>query len=269
MYNIALNNLNLTYSDRVIFRNFNADIERGEFIGIFGPNGAGKSSLLRAILGLLPPAGGTISVLGKPARRGNAAIGYIPQIREMIAGNHLSGRTRITASRNGFKWGIPLLNKQQKLEIEWALTLVEAQDCADRPFSQLSGGERQRLLLAQALLDHPQILLLDEPLTNLDPHHQETLIELVQRIRSQLNVTVLFTAHDVNPLLNVMNRVIYLAHGNAAIGPVEEVITSKKLSWLYGTPIEVVQYQQQLFVINAKSGINEYATHHHDTPRDI
>lgn len=269
MYNITLNNLTLAYRDRIIFSDFNAAIERGEFIGIFGPNGAGKSSLLRAILGLLPPTNGTITVLGKPAKRGNPAIGYIPQTREMITGNHLSGRARITASRNGFKLGLPLLNKQQKLEIEWALTLVEAHDYADRPFSQLSGGERQRLLLAQALLDHPQILLLDEPLTNLDPHHQETLIELIQRIRCQLNVTVLFTAHDVNPLLNVMNRVIYFAHGNAAIGPVEEIITSKKLSWLYGTPIEVVQYQQQLFVINTKSGINEHATHHHDIHSDI
>lgn len=264
MHNIELNNLSLTYSDRVIIKDFNANIDSGEFIGIFGPNGAGKTTLLRSILGLLQPTTGSIKVFGKPARRGHTAIGYIPQMREMLTGTQLSGRARISSSRNGFKWGLPILTKQERLELEWALTLVEAQDYAHRPFAQLSGGERQRLLLAQALLDHPQILLLDEPLTNLDPHYQDTWIDLVQRIRTQLNVTVLFTAHDINPLLNVMNRVIYLAHGNAAIGPVEEVITSKKLSWLYGTPIEVVQYQGQLFVINAKSGINQHGAHHHN-----
>lgn len=261
---LVIDNLTLAYGSRTVIHNFAATIEQGEFIGIFGPNGAGKSTLLRAILGLITPAAGTIQVLGKPARRGHVAIGYVPQAHSLptTAIGQLSGTAHVLAASNSTRWGLPIIRKQQLQEVAWALSMVGAQDYATRPFAELSGGERQRLYLAQALLNHPQILLLDEPLANLDPHHQETFIDLVHHICSELKVTVLFTAHDLNPLLQVMNRIIYLARGNAAVGTVAEVVTNEKLSWLYGTAIEVIKHQQRLFVINQERGISADAEHH-------
>lgn len=254
MIPIKIVNLNLAFATRPILTNFSAIIEPGEFIGIFGPNGSGKTTLLRAILGLMPISVGSIQVLNKSARRGHPEIGYVPQTRTINHTSQLSGRARVTAAINGFKWGLPIINKKQRDEIERVLTIVGARDYADEPFAQLSGGERQRLLLAQALINHPKILLLDEPLINLDPRHQDALVALVQHIRLEQNVTVLFTAHDFNPLIEVMSRVIYLARGNAAIGTVKEIVTNEKLSWLYGMPIEVIRYQKRLFVISQEKG---------------
>lgn len=263
---IAINNLQLAYNSRIILQHFNASIKKGEFIGIFGPNGAGKSTLLRAILGLVDIKEGSIEIHGKPAQRGNPEIGYMPQISQTIYTGRLNGRARIAASVNGFKWGMPFIHKKQQQEIDRVLALVNAREYAERPYTELSGGERQRLLLAQALLNKPQILLLDEPLTNLDPRHQEILIQLVQQIRLELQVTVLFTGHDLNPLLGTMDRIIYLVGGHAAMGTVDEIVTSAKLSWLYGTPIEVIRHQQRLFVISDKRG--EITTHAHLHPDD-
>lgn len=263
MIAIDIKHLTLSYECRSIFQHFNAEIADGEFIGIFGPNGAGKSSLLRAILGLLTPSAGTINVLGQPAERGNSAIGYVAQSHTMQAAAQLSGRARVAAAYQGYRWGLPFISKTERQELTELLQLVDAQHFADRPFNTLSGGEKQRLFLAQALLNRPKILLLDEPLSNLDPGSQELLIALVQKIRTELNVTVLFTAHDLNPLLHVMDRIIYLAQGNAAIGSVTEIVTSEKLSWLYGIPIEVVRHNDRLFVVSHEHG-TEYAALHHN-----
>ncbi len=257
---IAIKNLSLAFGDRQIISHFNANIECGEFIGIFGPNGSGKSTLLKTILGLITPSQGEIYIFDKLQQQGHIEIGYMPQLRPTTSTGQLSGRARLMACLAGFRWGLPLLNKQQQAEIDWAIHLVKAESYADRPFSQLSGGEQQRLLLAQAILNKPKILLLDEPLNNLDPKHQESLIELVNTIRQQLNAVVLLAAHDLNPLLQVMDRIIYLAQGKAAIGAVAEIVTNEKLSWLYGTPIEVIHHKQQLFVINRD--IIEHDDHH-------
>ena len=248
---IEFQNVTLAYANRIIFHNFNAEIKAGEFIGIFGPNGSGKSSLLKSILGLFPTTRGNILVLGKKVERGHIRIGYLPQIRQTVLNNQLSGRMYLLASLNGFQWGLSFLKKNQRNEIvDWAIEIVEANSFIHRPFIQLSGGERQRLLLAQALLDRPKIILLDEPLAHLDPHYQESLIALVQRIRSQLNATILFTSHDVNPLLSNINRALYLSHGKIALGSVDEIISSKKLSELYDTKMEVIRYKDRLLIIN-------------------
>lgn len=261
---ISIENLGLFFGARPIIQNFSASINAGEFIGIFGPNGAGKSSLLRMILGLISPNTGTLRVFDQTPQRGNIEIGYMPQSLKTIHTSRLSGRSRVRAFYNGFKWGLPFVNKKQAQEIDHVIEVVGAQDFANRPFSELSGGEQQRFLLAQALLSRPKILLLDEPLTNLDPNYQEKLVQAVQNIQKQLHVTILFTAHDLNPLLGAMDRIIYLARGNAAIGTVSEIVTNEKLSWLYGTPMEVLHYQQRLFVINKEhGGISSDEPYHH------
>jgi len=258
---IVAQGLSLAYGAHGILHDFTASIHYGEFIGVFGPNGAGKSTLLKGILGLVKPCGGELKVLGKSIERGNTAIGYLPQMRSQLPHTQFSGRAIITAAIAGYRWGLPCISKQQYQEVEKVIALVEATHYADKPYQQLSGGERQRLILAQTLLNNPKVLLLDEPLANLDPRYQESLIELIQRLQRQLNITVLFTAHDVNPLLGVMDRVLYLARGNAAIGTVKQVITSEQLSALYQAPIEVVTHQQRLFVISKERGIIDYGDH--------
>lgn len=258
---IELNNLTITYAKRIIIKQFNAIINQGEFIGIFGPNGSGKSTLLRTILGLIKPAQGEVRIFNHLQNHGHKNIGYMPQIRTPVNAGRLSGRARLIACYQGTRWGLPLVSKKQLQEIDSIIHRVHAEAFADRPFAELSGGERQRLLLAQALLGNPKILLLDEPLNNLDPQHQESLVELINRIRVENQVTVLFASHDLNPLLHVMDRIIYLAHGNAAMGKVAEIITTQKLSWLYGTPMEVIQHNHRLFVINQDSGVTEHDSH--------
>lgn len=260
---IVCEQLSLTYDDRRIINNFSAEIATGEFIGIFGPNGSGKTTLFRAILGLLKPSAGKIAVLNIPAQRGNSAIGYMPQMRSIASANNFSGRAVVSAAVHGYRWGLPLLTKPQQDEVSRVLTLVAADDFVDRPYAELSGGEKQRLLLAQVLLGNPQIVLLDEPLTNLDPRSQENLITLIQQIQQQLRVTVLFTAHDVNPLLGVMDRVLYLANGNGKLGTVDEVMTSEQLTALYGIPMEVIELKQRLFVFSREKGVTDHVTHCH------
>ncbi len=259
---ISLEQLTLGFNNKHILNDFNATINNGEFIGIFGPNGAGKSTLLRAILGLIKPLHGKIIVLDKPAHKGNPAVGYVCQFRQFSSANQLSVRTYLHTVLNGFHWGWPRHNQEQQVKIEEIIHLTNLQPFIDRPFFQLSGGERQRVAIAEALLDQPKILLLDEPLSGLDPGQQEKVINLIVSIQQQLNITVLITAHDLNPLLGVMNRVLYLSHGKAALGSVKDIVNSERLSWLYDAPIEIIQHQQHLFVIHQKSGTNIHADDH-------
>lgn len=260
---INFKDLTLSISRKIIIQNFNANITLGEFVGVFGSNGSGKTSLLRSILGLFKPTSGDIWIEGKSVRRGNSIIGYMPQLREHHLPGQLSGWEYVACSLNGFHWGLPYLNKQQKQYIHQMIELVGAQEYCHRAYRCLSGGEKQRLALAQALLNQPKILLLDEPLSGLDPGQQEKIIRLIGDIQQKLKITVLLTAHDFNPLLNIMNKLIYLASGKAAIGTVDEIVTSEKLSWLYNSPIEVLRHQNRLFVIHQTSGnyLND-DTHH-------
>lgn len=259
---ISMKNLTLGFKKKQIFNNFNAEINSGDFVGIFGPNGAGKSTLLRAILGLIKPIQGQINIFNQPAQRGNPNIGYVCQFRQFARANQLSARSYLQAVHHGFHWGLPHQSSLQTTQIEEVIHLTNLQDFIDQPYLQLSGGERQRVALAEALLNKPQILLLDEPLSGLDPGQQEKMVKLILTIQQQLNITVLFTAHDINPLLGVMNRVLYLAHGRAAIGSVEDIVNSEKLSWLYDSPIEIIRHQQHLFVIHQKLGANIHAVDH-------
>ncbi|WP_342220462.1 metal ABC transporter ATP-binding protein [Rickettsiella endosymbiont of Miltochrista miniata] len=257
---IEFKQLSLAYGQRYIFQDFTANIKAGEFIAILGANGAGKSTLLRSILGLIAPTKGSIALFGQAVHKGAAFIGYMPQLRQNI-GNSLSAYAWLGANLNGYQWGLPVLNAQQTEELQRVIQLVKAEKIVNRPYSLLSGGERQRLLLAQALLNKPKILLLDEPLMNLDPYYQATLVSLIDEIRLQYGITILFTSHDINPLLTSVDRVLYLAKGKAVIGSVNEIINSKKLSELYGLDIQVIQHEQQLFVINKELGFHHHVNH--------
>ena len=260
---IELDGVALARAGRTILSDVSARIRSGEFIGVFGPNGSGKTTLLHAVLGLLRPAAGQLRVLGSVPRRGYHAAGYLPQQHSPVADLRLRGWDFVASALYGERWGLPLVGKAGRREVDWAIETVEGQGIAGRPLCQLSGGELQRLLVAQALLGKPKLLLLDEPLISLDPHFQQAVVALVQRVRQTLGITVLFTAHDLNPLLGAMDRVLYLGRGQAALGSVEEVMTSDVLSRLYDAPIEVLHVKGRILVVSAHGEI-EVDAHRHD-----
>ncbi len=260
---IELKELTLRRGGRTVLSGVDAAIGDGEFIGVFGPNGAGKTTLLQALLGLLRPAAGTIRIFGKPPLHGNPLAGYMPQRRAAMAELRLTGWDVVASALDGHRWGLPILGAEGRRQIAWALETVEAAEFARRPIQHLSGGERQRLLLAQALLGKPRLLLLDEPLISLDPRYQQAVVDLVKRVQQALRITVLFTAHELNPLLGAMDRVLYLGRGRAMLGTVDEVITSSVLSRLYDTPIEVLRIKDRIIVV-ASHGEIEADAHRHD-----
>jgi zinc/manganese transport system ATP-binding protein len=259
----ALDHVSIALGGRQVLSDVTFVIESAEFIGLLGPNGSGKTTLMRALLGLIKPSAGTIRVLGHDVRRGNPAVGYMPQSRRAIEGLSLSGFDYVASASNGHRWGLPRLDAAARRDVAAALEMVGASELARRPLAETSGGERQRLLLAQALLGRPSLLLLDEPLISLDPHHQGAVVELVRRLQKELKIAVLFSAHELNPLLGVLDRVLYLGNGHAALGPVDEVITGPVLSRLYGAEIDVVRLEGRIFVMAGGHDV-ERAEHRHD-----
>ena len=260
---IELRQATIGFRAHTVLTNIDLAIRDNEFVGVLGPNGSGKTTLMRTILGLLPLEAGSLSVFGRPVARGNPGIGYMPQTRSVLGGVRLTGWDFVACAMNGHRWGLPLLDADARREVTWALEMVQARDLARRPLADTSGGERQRLLLAQALLGRPRLLLLDEPLISLDPNHQASVVQLTRRLQRELGITVLFSAHELNPLLDAMDRVLYLGAGHAALGAVDEVITAPVLSRLYGSPIDVVHVQGRIFVMSGGYDVERDA-HQHD-----
>jgi zinc/manganese transport system ATP-binding protein len=260
---VAFERVTLTYGGRRVLSDVSFSIPQGAFVGLLGANGAGKTTMLRAILGLIRPTGGAISVLGRPPTRGNASIGYMPQARRALTQMGISGLDFVLTAAGGHRWGWPVASAAEK-EAAWkALEEVGATDIARRPLAELSGGERQRILIAQALIGDPQLLLLDEPLISLDAAHQRSIIDLVHEVGERLGIAVLFCSHEINPLLRAVDSVLYLGNGKAAIGSVDEVISGPVLSKLYGTPINVVRVAGRIFVM-ADDVELESGAHVHD-----
>jgi zinc/manganese transport system ATP-binding protein len=236
-----------------VLQDMSFTIQGGEFIVILGPNGAGKSTFLKLLLGLVRPnAGGSVQVLGSTPQRGNQAIGYAPQHRALDTELPLRARDLVGFGLDGHRWGTGWPSRSRHERIEKALLEVDALNLADAPVGRLSGGEQQRLLIAQALLTDPKLLLLDEPLANLDLAHQQEVVALVSHLNRVHGVTVLLVAHDINPLLQVTDRVLYIAHEHSCLGAPHEIITSETLSNLYGSPVEVIQAEGRFFVVGAE-----------------
>lgn len=249
---IELDKVSIELGGRTILQDMSFTVHEGEFIVILGPNGAGKSTLLKLLLGLLRPGTGTVHVLGKSPHRGNNAIGYAPQHRTLEADLALRARDLVGFGLDGQRWGTGWPSRKRRAIIDKALDEVDACSYADAPVGQLSGGEQQRLLIAQALLTDPQLLLLDEPLANLDLAHQHEIVELVANVCRSRKVTVMLVAHDINPLLPVTDRVIFLANGHSAIGTPDQVINSETLSKLYDSPVEVIRAMGRVFVVGCE-----------------
>ncbi len=245
---------------RTVWRDVSLTIDEGEFVAILGPNGSGKTTLLRVLLGELPLAAGSASVLGGPPGAANRQIGYLPQRRHFDASIRIRGVDLVRLGLDGMRWGFPVWRTGGD-RVDEAIEMVGAQQYASRPIGQLSGGEQQRLLIAQALVSRPRVLILDEPLDSLDLPNQTAVAALLERICRQQGVSVLLVAHDVNPLLSYLDRVVYFGAGQAAVGPPGEVITAETLSRLYGVPIEVLTTADgRLFVV----GLPDAPAHHSD-----
>ena len=261
---LSFDNVTIRLGGRDILSAASFDIKDSEFVGMLGPNGAGKTTLMRAALGLIPVASGAIAVLGRPATRGNALIGYMPQTRLAVAGLRIRGWDVVASAAIGGRFGFVSLDRATRREIDWALDEVGARDLARRSIGELSGGERQLVLLSQALIGKPRLMMLDEPLISLDPAHQKNVVEIARRICDDLKIAILFSAHELNPLVNAIDRVLYLGGGAAVIGAVEEVVTGPVLSRLYGADIEVVHIKDRYFVMAGDVDVERDAHRHDD-----
>ena len=260
---VALDHATLRIGGRTVLADASFSINAGEFIGVLGPNGAGKTTLMRAILGLLPPSAGTVRVFGRQPERGDRQIGYLPQLRTVLPDLRVRGLDFIGSSLHGERWGLPSLKRADRAMIDDTLAAIGARELANRPLCDMSGGERQRLLLAQALIGSPKLLLLDEPLISLDARHQEVAIGFVRQVCRERSITVLFSAHELNQLLGTLDRVLYLGNKQAVLGTVDEVVSAPVLSRLYGTEIEVLRAGGHIFVMSRGLDV-ERADHMHD-----
>ena len=206
--------------------------------------------LLKSILGQQRLSSGEISFDGKPVLHGNTKIGYVPQHRAVDSGLPLRVIDTVRFGLDGHSYGVPFPSMtKRKLAFE-ALKSVDAEDLAQKPIGSLSGGEMQRVRVAQALISHPKLILADEPLSALDLHHQQVVSSLIAE-RRQEGTSVLFVTHDVNPVIDYVDRVLYLAQGKYSIGTPDEVLRSEVLSELYGAEIDVVRNQGRIVVLGA------------------
>ena len=254
---------------RRIWDQLDVTVGAGEFVAVLGPNGVGKSTLIKAVLGLLPLSGGSMAVLGAAPGEARGRIGYLPQRRSFDAALRIRGVDVVRLGLDGHRWGLPLpggwaRSRRAAARVDDVIELVDATRYAGRAIGELSGGEQQRLLIAQALVRHPDMLLLDEPLDSLDLPTQASVAALVDRIAKEEGVSVVMVAHDVNPILPYLDQVIYLGPGGALTGRPEEVMASETLSGLFGTAIEVLRASDgRLIVVGQPDPPAHHVDRHH------
>ena len=261
---VRFERVTLSYGERSIWSDLSLDIAPGTLVAILGPNGSGKTSLLRAILGLVTPSTGRIEVLGHAPHRGDPGIGYVPQHSSFDPDLPFRGRDLVRLGLDGHRWGIGLPDAAARGRVDNVIASVDAESYADAPIGRLSGGEQQRLRIAQALVADPQILLCDEPLANLDLRYQQTITALISAWRERTRGTVLFVTHDVNPVLGLVDQVLFVVSGRWAAGRPDEVLTSERMSELYRSHVDVVRVHGRIVVVgeSTESGFNIEEPHH-------
>ncbi|MEZ7827599.1 MAG: metal ABC transporter ATP-binding protein [Aquiluna sp.] len=255
---LSVQNATLRFDDRVIWQGLDFAIEPGEFIALIGANGSGKSMLLKSILRQQGLTSGSIEFLGKRSTAGSTKIGYIPQHRSTDSQLPLRVFDSVRLGLDGHRFGLPLSSKKTKQLVLGALERVDALDLVDKPIVELSGGETQRVRVAQAIISKPKLILADEPLSALDLNHQQIVSGLIADQAKKQGSAVLFVTHDLNPIADYVDRVLYLAQGRYEIGTTDEVMQSEVLSNLYGTEIDVVRNQGRIVVLGA------HDHNHHD-----
>ncbi|MDA4135441.1 MAG: ABC transporter ATP-binding protein [Thaumarchaeota archaeon] len=229
------------YREKTIWRDANFSFGKGEFVAVIGPNGAGKTTLFRMLLGLQPALGGSLKIFGETPKRGNPRIGYVPQRHIIDSDTNVECLELVRLGLSGTKWGFNPFSHRERDAAAVAMEGVGATELEHRPLGVLSGGELQRVFLAEALVSNPDILLLDEPLSNLDLRRETDLLHLVNDVVRKRGVTALLIAHNINPLLPHLDKVMYVANGKVATGKPSEVLTSESLTALYGVQVEVLR----------------------------
>ena len=258
---VSVEGLGLRFGERILWEGLSFELEPGEFLAVLGPNGTGKTSLIRILLGLLEPSAGRVLVNGSPPRDGRQHVGYVPQQRAFDRDLALRARDLVRLGLDGHRWGNGRLSNDERARIDRAIASVGASDYADAPIGRLSGGEQQRLRIAQALVADPTLLLADEPLLSLDLAYQHTITGLLDERRTTAGTPVLFVTHDINPVLGLVDKVLYLAPGNWAIGAPDEVLTSETLTKLYGTDVDVLRVRGRVVVVGTP---DDQHVHHVD-----
>jgi zinc/manganese transport system ATP-binding protein len=258
---IVASDLAAAYGSGAIWSGATFSIPAGSFTAVLGPNGSGKSTLIRLILGQLAPSRGTLEVLGERPHRGNSSIGYVPQGSSFDPDLSIRGRDFVGLGIDGHRWGVRLAGRERaEAQAGAAIDAAGAGGYADRQLGRLSGGEQQRLLLAQALVGRPRLLVLDEPLSHLDVRNQRAMVQLISEVAHERSLTVLLIAHDVNQLLAHIDHVLYIAQGKLAMGKPQDIITSRRLTEIYSSPVEVITDSRgRLFVV----GLEEEVSHPH------
>jgi zinc/manganese transport system ATP-binding protein len=257
---LAVDGVSVALGGRQILDRVTFTVAAGEFTGLIGSNGAGKTTLLRVILGLQAVSGGQVRVGGRARGWRNQSIGYVPQKVALDPDMPMRARDLVGLGLDGHRFGVPLPSAKRKALVDEMLSAVDAQRFADARVGTLSGGEQQRVLIAHALISRPRLLLLDEPLANLDLRSGQEIIALLHRIAVEQRIAVLLSAHEMNTLLPVMDRVVYLADGRAAAGTTEQVIRTDVLSELYGHRVEVLRVNGRILVVAGDA--DPGATHH-------
>ena len=265
---VRLRGATLRLGGRTLWSDLDLDVAPGEFLAVLGPNGSGKTSLLKVLLGLHRLAAGTVEVDGRRPRRGSDHVGYVPQQKAVDRDVPLRGRDLVRLGLDGHRWGTGLPDRAARRRVDDAIAAVGATAFADAPLGLLSGGEQQRLRIAQALLGNPKVLLCDEPLLSLDLQHQRTTSELIDARRRSTGTAVLFVTHEINPILSMTDRVLYLVGSHWAIGSPDDVLTSATLSRLYGTDIDVLRVRDRIVVIGAPDAAHGDGAHHHHAVGD-
>lgn len=272
---VELRDASLGYGTRKLWSELNLRIDAGQFVAVLGANGAGKTSLLRVLLGEQQLVSGSVRIAGQPVRRGSDMVGYVPQRLGIDPGTMVKARDVVRMGLDGHRWGMPILfgerRRRLRATIDELLAAVGATEFADAPVSMLSGGELQRIRIAEALACDPALLICDEPLAALDLRHQQEVAALIEARRRDSGTAVIFVTHEINPVLQYVDQVLYLAGGRFRLGPPEQVMTSASLSALYDAPVDVISAHGRLVVVAATDmtaglhqSLDDHAAHHRD-----
>ena len=246
---IEVQKIQKKYGDLEVLKSIDLSIEEGEVVCIIGPSGSGKSTFLKVVLGLMRMSAGEVSVLGRPARAGNPGVGYIPQQKAIATSTPMRARDLVGLGVDGHRWGIRLSGRKYRAKAVELLEAVGATEYANVPVGLLSGGEQQRLRVAQALANDPKILLADEALLSLDLNHQYAVAELIHRFNRDHGLSVVFVTHEINPIIEHVDRVLYLANSRFTVGAVDEVMQTQTLSELHGTPVNVLKSNGRYVIV--------------------